>query len=306
MTFLVTGATGYVGRTVAAALAARGDVTGLSRRLTPPFEAGIARIANVADVAGVAGIAHDLTTPLPDLPALSGAIVVHCAAEVRAAAWADHWRGNVIATRHVMDWAVRHRSPRVVFISTGAVYGFQAGRRMSERDPVNPEGHYARTKLMAEDIARAIAARHGINLVILRLYFPFGGPLPILAGALGAAGLFNRVVTAVRDGGVLHVNDGGAPRITPVHLDDVAAAVQASVDRTVAPGTFNLSGDDDLSVLDLIKRVQMRINRAAVLQPTHHATGDLMGDNTSLRLTGWTPTRSVDNYLDGLKDLSHV
>jgi nucleoside-diphosphate-sugar epimerase len=167
MAFLVTGATGYVGRTIAAALGARGRVTALARRGTPSF-----------DAASTGGITHDLTAPLPDLPALDGAVVVHCAAEIRASAWADHWRGNVIATRHVMDWAVRHRSPRVVLFSTGGVYGFQAGRRMSERDPVSPEGHYARTKLMAEDIARKLAARHGIDLVVLRLYFPFGGLFP--------------------------------------------------------------------------------------------------------------------------------
>jgi 2-alkyl-3-oxoalkanoate reductase len=289
--FLVTGATGYVGRSTAAALAARGTVTPLARRLTPPFEAGVV---------------HDLTAPLPDLPALAGAVVVHCAAEIRAGAWADHWRANVIATRHVMDWAVRHRSPRVVLFSTGGVYGFQTGRRMSERDAVSPEGHYARTKLMAEDIARRIAARHGLDLVVLRLYFPFGGPFSVLAGGPGSAGLFHRVVAAVRDGGVLHVNPGGAPRITPVHLDDVTAAVVASVDPSFAAGTFNLSGDEDLSVLDLIERVQARMDRAAILRHTHHATGDLMGDNTSLRLAGWTPIRSVDGYLDALKDSSYV
>lgn len=294
MRFLVTGATGYVGRTIAAALAARGTVTALARRITPPFDANKHGVTH--------GVAHDLTAPLPDLPALAGAVVIHCAAEIRASAWADHWRGNVIATRHVMDWAVRHRSPRVVLFSTGGVYGFQPGRRMSERDPVSPEGHYARTKLMAEDIARTIAARHRIDLVILRLYFPFGGPL----GAGADAGLFHRILTAVRDGGVLHVNPGGAPRITPVHLDDVAAAVMASVGPSFAPGTFNLSGDEDLSVLELIERVQARMDRAAILRQTEHATGDLMGDNTSLRRTGWTPIRSVDSYLDGLKDHSYL
>jgi nucleoside-diphosphate-sugar epimerase len=295
MPFLVTGATGYVGRTIAAALGARGTVTALARRGTPSL-----------DAASTGGITHDLTAPLPDLRALDGAVVIHCAAEIRASAWADHWRGNVIATRHVMDWAVRHRSPRVVLFSTGGVYGFQTGRRMSERDPVNPEGHYARTKLMAEDIARKIAARHGIDLVVLRLYFPFGGPFPFGAPGAGAAGLFQRVLTAVRDGGVLHVNPGGAPRITPVHVDDVAAAVLASVDPSFAPGTFNLSGDEDLSVLDLIERVQARMDRAAILRQTQHATGDLMGDNTSLRVAGWTPIRSVDGYLDGLEHRAYV
>jgi UDP-glucose 4-epimerase len=283
--FLVTGATGYVGRTIAAALAARGPVTPLARRGTP-------------------GVAHDLTLPLPHLPALDGAVAVHCAAEIRATAWADHWRGNVIATRHLMDWAVRHHSPRVVLFSTGGVYGFQAGRRMSERDPVNPEGHYARTKLMAEDIARNIAGRHGIDLVILRLYFPFGGPFR--RGGTAAAGLFQRVLAAVRDGGVLHVNAGGAPRITPVHVDDVAAAVVAGVEPSFAPGTFNLCGDEDLSVLDLIERVQARVGGAAILRHTQQATGDLMGDNRSLRLTGWTPVRSVDGYLDSLENVSYV
>jgi nucleoside-diphosphate-sugar epimerase len=182
----------------------------------------------------VTAIAHDLSQPLPPLPDFAGATVVHCAAEIRAGDWSAQWRGNVEATRHVLDWAVRHGSRRVVLFSTGSLYGFRPDRRMTEDDPLAPDGPYAHSKRLVETLAGAYAQQFGLAVVTFRLYFPYGGT-PV-------AGMFRRIEQSVSSGDTLTINRGGAPRVTPVHVDDVSAAVLMGVSEAFPPGVYNLCG----------------------------------------------------------------
>ena len=276
--FLLTGASGYVGGTVLPALARRGRVAAIGRRPigTPP----------------VTAIVHDLSEPLPALPDFAGATVVHCAAEIRAGDFRALWRGNVEATRHVLDWAVSHGSPRVVLFSTGGVYGFQPDRRMAEEDPLAPEGPYAHSKRIVEGLADAYARQFGLAVVTFRLYFPYGGT-PV-------AGLFRRIEQSVAGGETLTINRGGAPRVTPVHVDDVSAAVLMGVSDALAPGVYNVCGDEDISVLEAVERTQARLGRAARLEPREESPGDMMGCNDRLRRAGWTPRHSIRRDLGPL------
>ena len=127
--FLVTGATGYVGAALIESLTGLGKVTGLSRR--PPAESDIAFMS------------HDIALPLPDCPALAGATVIHCAAEIRAADRQRHWDTNVIGTRNLLTWCGRHEVKRVVLFSTGSVYGYVEGQQIRHTDPLHPNGAYS-------------------------------------------------------------------------------------------------------------------------------------------------------------------
>lgn len=276
--FLLTGASGHVGRAVWPVLARCGHLTAIGRR---PLAASTET-----------AIVHDLSQPLPPWPDLAGATVVHCAAEIRASDWITHWKGNIEATRHVLDWAVRHGSRRVVVFSTGSVYGFQPDRRMVETDPLAPDGPYAHSKRIVEAIADAYAQQFGLAVVTFRLYFPYGGE--------PAWGLFGRIEHSVANGEALTINRGGAPRLTPVHVDDVSAAVLMSVSDTFHPGVYNLCGDEDISVLEAVERTQARLGRTTRLAPSDLEPGDMMGSNERLRGAGWTPRHSIRQDLGPL------
>jgi nucleoside-diphosphate-sugar epimerase len=274
--FLLTGGTGFVGRAVLPALVTRGPVHAISRRL---FQ------SRGADV-----LQHDLAMPLPELSALRGATVIHCAAEIRAPDWESHWRANALATRNVLEWAVKHQARRFVMFSTGSVYGFQNGRRMTESDRLAPFGHYGYSKCIAEEICRAYADLFKLPLVMFRLYFPFGPGQ--------SAGMFRLVENAVRSGSRLQIKDRGAPNITPVHVDDVVQAVSLSLDDGFPEGVYNLCGDEDISFLGLIRKMEARLGISANLEFTPEAAGDMLADNTRLRRAGWTPRHTIDSYLD--------
>jgi UDP-glucose 4-epimerase len=275
-TFLVTGATGYVGAALSESLARLGRVTGLSRR--PPAGAGIAHIS------------HDIALPWPDLPALAGAAVIHCAAEIRSPDRQRHWDTNVIGTRNLMAWCARHEVRRLILFSTGSVYGYVEGQRMRESDPVHPEGPYAETKQAAEAEAREGAGEAGLELIIFRLYFPFSRKPP--------AGLFHLIEDSLRQGLPLRINRAGKPRITPTHLGDIAEAVRRGATGGIPAGCYNLCGDEDISFLDLVRAKARRLGVAAKLVFTDRPCGDMMGSNLALRAAGWRPTSGLGDFLE--------
>jgi len=274
-TFLVTGASGFIGSAVETALLGRGNVTGLSRTSCAQ--------------AGIPVIAHDLATPLPPQPQLEGAVVIHCAAELHARDWERHWSSNVVATANLLDWSRRHGAARFILFSTGGVYGYHAGRRMRETDPAAPVDGYGHSKYLAEVVSRSYAQLFGLEVVIFRLYFPFG------AGR--GSGVFRLVGDALREGSRLHIKRDGVPRMTPVHLADVADAVLHSVAPAFPAGCYNLCGDHDISFLELVRGMEARLGLRANLTFTDETSGDMMGDNAALRETGWRPRRPVSDFM---------
>jgi UDP-glucose 4-epimerase len=168
---LVTGAHGFIGRHVARAYARAGwRVAGLglgawttdewrSWGLTEWHEAEIGR---------------DLLRGIREVPG----VVVHCAGGASVAFSVAHpdedRRLTVETTRRVLEAAGgRAGAPRVVFVSSGAVYGGHDGRA-AEDTPVDPQSPYARHKLEAEELCVERGGTAGVEGVRVRLFSVHG------------------------------------------------------------------------------------------------------------------------------------
>jgi nucleoside-diphosphate-sugar epimerase len=241
---------------------------------------------------GMTSLVHDIADTLPRLPHLKEAIVVHCAGEIRSSDWLRHWNSNCLGTRNLLAWARDHEARRFILFSTGGVYGYCSGQRMRETAPAAPAGPYARSKYLAEISVRSHADLFGLEIVIFRLYFPFDRDY--------SSGIFRRVAECVANGAPLRINRGGAPRMTPVHLADVAEAVARSTAADFPAGCYNLCGNQDVSFLDLVRGTEARLGKTANLVWSDEPCGDLMGDNTALRHTGWRPKVGIDDLVPAI------
>jgi len=185
---LVTGATGYLGRHVTAALVrCRADVRVFVRdpsRLPADLESRVeVWRGNVADADSLQG-------------AIAGSdFVVHCAAvTTNKAPWRVHEQTNVEGTRAVVDAAGDAGVRRLVHVSSVIVYGFRGSTRqpLSESTPLptaaNHWAYYLRSKLLSEQAVRN--ADHGdMEFVVVRpgiIYGPGSAPASGLA-QLGSA-----------------------------------------------------------------------------------------------------------------------
>lgn len=187
MKILITGASGFVGGALLGRLrgSAGIDACGTGRRPLP--------------VPGY--VCADLTRPLeiefePD-------VVVHAAA--RAAPWGTpkaFYEQNVLATQRVVEFCERSGFPRLVNISTSAVfYRNEDQLGLTERSPIGPRfvNAYARTKREAE----LLVERYRGSWITLRPRAVFGP---------GDTTVFPRIVRAAREGKLRDFDVAERPR----------------------------------------------------------------------------------------------
>src|SRR5512138_965002 len=171
MNFLITGAAGFLGSSLANYLVREGhQVRGLD-----DLSAGDPQALS-PEVLFTRGDVSDrpkLWTLLQDVDC-----VYHLAARVSVPESVLYPReynnvnvgGTVTLMEAMRDVGVR----RVVFISSGAVYGEQGVQPLNEEASPSPRSPYAVSKLSAEYYMRTIGMLWGIEIVVLRVFNVYG------------------------------------------------------------------------------------------------------------------------------------
>ncbi len=258
MNFLITGAAGFLGSALANFLAREGHQvralddlsTGDPQALSP-------------DVLFTRGDVNDrpkLWTLLQDVDC-----VYHLAARVSVPESILYPReynaanvgGTVSLMEAMRDVGVR----RVVFVSSGAVYGDQGAQPLLESASPNPRSPYAVSKLAAEYYVRTIGDLWGIETVLLRVFNAFGPGQHLPPSHPPVIPNFLR--QAMR-GGSLVVHGQGMQTRDYVYVDDVVSAMIAAA---TAPGVnhmvVNVGSGIETSLLDLVRLI-MEVTGAKV------------------------------------------
>ncbi|MGA8043622.1 MAG: SDR family oxidoreductase [Terracidiphilus sp.] len=171
--YLVTGAAGFIGRSIAAALLARGEqVRGIDNLIT-------GKRANLAGLDGMEFIEGDLTRPEDCAQACKGVeIIFHEAALASVPrSVADPASTNlhcVTATLNLLVAAREAGVRRVVYAGSSSAYGDTPTLPKHEQMLPNPISPYAVAKLAGEHYMRAFACVYGLETVVLRYFNVFG------------------------------------------------------------------------------------------------------------------------------------
>jgi UDP-glucose 4-epimerase len=250
MNFLITGAAGFLGSSLANHLAREGhQVRGLDDLSTGDPQ------ALAPDVHFTRGDVSDrpkLWTLLQEVD-----VVYHLAARVSVPESILYPRdyntvnvGGTVALMEAMrDVGVR----RVVLASSGAVYGDLGDQPLSESALPKPRSPYAVSKLAAEFYVRTIGELWGIETVSLRIFNAYGPGQHLPASHPPVVPYFLRQATR---GGTLVVHGDGGQTRDYVYVDDVVSAmVAASTAPNVSGLVINVGSGVETSVRALVKLV---------------------------------------------------
>ena len=256
MHFLVTGGAGFLGAALANRLAANGHTV---KALDDLSHGDTARLR-----AGVAFTRGDVDN-VPLLWSLLQEVdcVYHLAARVSVPQSIlyprEYARVNVGGTVSLMEAMRDTGVGRVIFTSSGAVYGRQPRQPVREDDLPPPDSPYAVSKWAAEQYIHTIGELWGLETVALRIFNAYG---PGQSLPTSHAPVVPRFLQAALSGGSLVVYGDGRQTRDYVYVDDVVnALVAAATAKGINRAVINVGRGQETSVADLVAHVQAATGR---------------------------------------------
>src|SRR5688572_12154510 len=247
MNFLVTGAAGFLGSALANRLAADGHTV---RALDDLSSGDPARLApRVLFTRGDVNDRPKLWTLLQDVEC-----VYHLAARVsvpQSVLYPREYNAvNVGGTVSVLEAMRDAGVNRVVFSSSGAVYGEQQSQPLREDMQPDPRSPYAVSKLAAEHYVRTTGILWNIETVSLRVFNAYGPGQPFPAAH---PPVIPSMLNNALKGSSIVIHGSGNQTRDYVYIDDV---VDALVAASIAPGVdrlvINVGSGVETSVNDLV------------------------------------------------------
>lgn len=218
---MITGAAGFIGRTLTDRLRAEGaEVVGLDMQTDKG--AGIVA-GDITEAGGWQSAAEGCDT------------VIHTAAAVTNTATGDFgWRVNVLGTKHVIDAAAQAGAERFVHLSSVRAFSdvdFPDG--VTEDHPVRPDGSvYVDTKIASEQVALQAHAEGRVTTTVIRpgdVYGPGSRPWTVL------------IVEAIQKGQFL-LPAMGRGVFSPAYVDNLIDGVLLATSKPEGAGqVFTIS-----------------------------------------------------------------
>ncbi|MGW0178162.1 NAD-dependent epimerase/dehydratase family protein, partial [Nocardia sp. NPDC003345] len=170
----------------------------------------------------------------------------------------QYFRVNVGGTVALLDAMASSQVSRLVFASTGSIYGSPELQPMTENTPDAPPHPYAASKMAAEMAIRAQVRTGCLSATVLRLMNVAGG------ADADDTRLIPRTIAAATGGSVLEVNGDGRAVRDYLHLEDAAAAFVACFENIPPLGecrNYIVGSGRGTSILEVVAAVEKRTGR---------------------------------------------
>lgn len=207
-TFLVTGASGFLGYHTCKHLASKGMVRGID---IESFD-----YTDIADKDKIVFFKGDIRDGKLLAEAMKGVdVVVHSAAALPLWPRTEIFSVNVEGTRNILQTAIDLGVKRVVYISSTAVYGIPKSHLVDENYPQQGVGPYGESKIAAEKICADYRAK-GLCVPVLRPK-TFAGPMRL--------GVFQILCDWVQSSKNIPIIGNGKNKYQLLHVDDLVEAI---------------------------------------------------------------------------------
>jgi nucleoside-diphosphate-sugar epimerase len=299
MKVLITGAGGFVGKSLTAEIYRQGySVRAATRSKVIKVEGP--EVIVVADIDGDT----DWLAALKDVD-----MVIHLAARVHmmtdysANPLADFRKVNVDGTKCLAEAAARAGVKRFVYVSSVKVNGEQTTSPYTELNEPKPQDAYGIAKWEAEQVLHKVTAETSMEVVIVRP--------PLVYGA-GVKGNFAQMIKVLAKG--IPLPFASVKNIRSfIYVENLVHALILCATHPGAAGqTYLVSDGQDISTPDLLRKLSSAVGRSAKLLPCPLAlirlagrlfgksdqidklVGSLQVDSSKIRCElGWQPPFTV-------------
>ena len=202
---------------------------------------------------------------------------------------------NTRGTLNVLEAACRAEVGRVVYGSTTWVYSDCAEQAVDEETPIPAPRHlYTATKLAGETYCAGYAELYDLEYTVLRFGIPYGP-------RARAAGVVAKFTDLAFEGKALTIAGDGSQTRSFIYVEDLADGIVASLAPAAAGRTYNLSGDEVVTILEIAERVQENTDGCEIVH-TPPRPGDFPGKEISnqraLEEIGW---KAETSFREGVR-----
>lgn len=309
---LVTGATGLIGACLVEVLmrasAANCHVFALGRNAMRAER----RFAAFQGNPRFHFVQHDLIEPLrAEVPFH---FVIHAASNASPNFFASQpvevMQSNLLGLCNLFDYGRCHGLERLLYVSSGEVYGEGDGRVFTEDysgyvDPMNPRSCYPSAKRAAETLCVAYAREYGLESVVVRPSHTFG---PHFTEADNR--VYAQFITNVRQGQDIVLKSRGEQFRSWCYVVDCVSGILHVLLKGVSGEAYNIADDDaNITIRQLAEHIAGLAGRKVVFQLPEGA--EKAGYNLvqksvfsaeKLRKLGWRPMHSWQESLQTTLD----
>ena len=265
---LVSGLSGFVGQNLKIYLESQGKPQLSSLNLRSNWDRNIK--PDIVAIVHLAGKAHDLkNVSLPD----------------------EYYSINFDLTKEIYDSFLKSNAKKFIFISSVKASADLVEGKLTESDVPNPQTHYGKSKLMAEEFILSQPLPEGKSFFILR---------PSMIHGPGNRGNLNLLYKLISQG-IPYPLAAFENKRSFLSVENLCFVIRELLERNDIPsGTYNVADDEALSTNDLIKLIAKASDRKPKLwktSPVVIRSLAKLGDILKLPLTTERLNKLTESYI---------
>lgn len=177
---------------------------------------------------------------------------------------------NVLGTLNILEMIKKYKIKKLVFASSSSIYGNSKAEKFSEdlkvSEPISP---YAATKLSAEQIIYTYSKLYNFQSICLRFFTVFGPrQRPDLA--------IHKFIKLIEKDETIPVYGDGSTVRDYTYIDDIVDGIIGAINYNESQyEIINLGGGSPVSLNEMIKTIEVVLNKKAKIQYLPMQAGDV-------------------------------
>ena len=198
------------------------------------------------------------------------------------------WETSCLATMQIAEHSMRNGVKRLIYASSGSVYGVKEEEKVTEDLSLEPISEYNKTKMVSERVLKSYSKDMCVQII---------RPATVcgLSPRMRLDVSVNMLTMQALTTGQITVFGGNQIRPN-IHINDIISVYLHFLRNPDLTGIFN-AGFENISILDIAKRIQKRIPCEIIITESNDPRSYRL-DSQKLLDTGFEPKFGINDAID--------